>query len=97
MYRTFAALIIRSNLKLQQLNMATSDKISSRKKFLQWGAALISSVTVLSLLPSKKKAAPQTVKMLTEDGKLVEVDMTSIAGTKRKNITDQELKSWIKK
>jgi hypothetical protein len=70
---------------------------SSRKKFLQWGAAILSSATILNFLPGKKKNKEETVKLLTEDGTLVEVPKSSIPGTKRRNITDQELKSWVKK
>ena len=45
---------------------------------------------------SKIKPAPKTVRMLTEDGQLVDVDASVLAG-KRKKVTDDELKNWIKK
>jgi hypothetical protein len=45
---------------------------------------------------SKVKPTPKTVKMLTEDGKLVEVEVNALNG-KRKRISDEELKTWIKK
>ena len=34
--------------------------------------------------------------MLTQDGKLVEVDVTNLACGKRKKISDDELKNWVK-
>jgi hypothetical protein len=46
------------------------------------------------MIPAKKKK--DTVKMLTQDGRLVEIDKHMIAGSKRK-ITDTELKSWVRK
>lgn len=70
-------------------------KLQSRKKFLAWGVTALSSVTVFRFLkPSKKKT--ETVKMLTTDGKLVEVDAAIIPNRKKK-ITNRELQNWIKK
>lgn len=80
--------------------MDSPQKNSNRKKFLIWGAALLSSVTVLKYLPGFKKktndAGTDTVKMLTRDGKLVVVDkkLLASAGTK---ISNEELQKWIKK
>ena len=75
--------------------MEQNQNQSSRKKFVTWGLAILASATVLRfIIPGKKKKG--TVKMLTQDGKLVEVDETLLSGSKRK-ITDQELKSFVKK
>ena len=49
--------------------------------------------TILSCDPSQKK---KTVKMLTQDGKLVEIEEDKLTH-QRKKITDEELKSWVKK
>jgi hypothetical protein len=76
---------------------------STRKKFLLWGAAIFSSVTALKFFTGSKKPKPVsagknsgTVKMLTQDGKLVEIDKELLAaGTKK--ITDKELQGWVKK
>ena len=38
----------------------------------------------------------QKVKMLTQDGVLVEVDMSKVKGSKQK-ISNKELQSWVKK
>ena len=68
-----------------------------RKKFLLWGATLLSSFTVLKFITGKKKpAAPvETVKMLTQDGRLVEVDKKLLV--KGNKISNEELQHWIKK
>jgi len=74
---------------------------SSRKKFIFWGAALLGSIGVLQYfnrttpVPEEKK---NTVKMLTQDGKLVEVDVANLANCGRnKKVTDDELKNWVTK
>lgn len=69
---------------------------SSRKKFVLWGIGVLSSLTVLKFLPSATKKKKDTVKMLTQDGRLVEVDRDMITKSKGK-ITDAELKAWVKK
>ena len=70
---------------------------------------LIAGLGVLSLFPIAKLAssfkkkeviacAPEikTVKFLTQDGTLVEVDVTKINGGKEK-ISNQQLQSWVNK
>jgi hypothetical protein len=48
---------------------------------------------VISCAPDAKN---QTMKMLTQDGRLVEVDMSKIKGTKEK-ISNKQLQDWVKK
>ena len=67
----------------------------SRKKFLLWGAAIFSALTVLRFIPANKSKKKNTVKMLTQDGKLVEVDADKLYCGKRKKITDEQLKNWV--
>jgi hypothetical protein len=75
--------------------MEQKPETSSRKKFFLWGLGILSSVTAFKFLtPAKKKK--DTVKMLTQDGKLVEVDKELLASGGKK-ITDHELKGWVKK
>ena len=74
--------------------MQDSQKKTSRKKFLLWSSALISSVTAFKIFGVKKKT-PTTVRMLTEDGQLVEVDTSQI--TKGRKISNKELQDWVKK
>jgi len=67
---------------------------SSRRKFVYWSLGIFSSLTALKfILPKKKK--PATVKMLTEEGKLVEVDMSRVKKTGIK-VSDKDVISWVK-
>lgn len=76
--------------------MHKENKIHSRKKFI---AVSISAVALLSAfkfwVPRKKKRG-RTVKMLTQDGELVEVDIAALPSEKQK-ITNKELRGWINK
>jgi len=80
---------------MQQVN-----KTSTRKKFLLWSAAILSSVTALKFItaPARKKngAGKTTVKMLTRDGKLVEIDKELLMSSGNK-VTNEELQNWVKK
>jgi len=76
--------------------MEQSPRASTRKKFLLWGAAVLSSLTLLKFIPGNKRKKSETVKMLTQDGKLVEVDVTKLGCSNRKKISDDELKTWVK-
>jgi hypothetical protein len=76
--------------------MQESEKFQSRKKFILWGAATLSSITVLKFFKTPKKKKTETVKMLTRDGKLVVVNI-AVLPTQKKKITNKELQNWIKK
>lgn len=76
--------------------MQESQKFQSRKKFLLWSAAALSSVSVLKFFKVPKTKKTETVKMLTQDGKLVEVNISALP-TQKKKITNKELQNWIKK
>ena len=73
--------------------MQNTSKKSSRKKFLLWTTALISSFTAFRIFSTKPKK--ETVKMLAEDGSLVEID-SSLLVSKGRKISDKELQEWIK-
>jgi len=75
--------------------MEQSPKTSNRKKFLLWIASVLSSLTLLKFIPRNKPKETETIKMLTQDGKLVEVDVTKIGCSNRKKISDDELKTWV--
>jgi len=77
--------------------MEQNSKISSRKKFLLWSAAVLSSLTIFKLIPDSNKPKNETVKMLTQDGKLVEVDISKRPNLKRDIINDEQLKNWVTK
>lgn len=76
--------------------MEQNQKTTTRKKFLLWGATVLSSLTVLKFYSGSKQRENETVKMLTQEGKLVEVDIAALT-TKRKKITNKELQNWIRK
>jgi hypothetical protein len=66
----------------------------SRRKFFLWGISIAASVTAIKFLwPAGKKTRP--VKMLSEDGKLVEVDPRFISRTGKK-VSDKEVITWVK-
>lgn len=76
--------------------METTAKKPSRKKFIGWGTALLAAVAAWRFFPVKPKANSTTVKMLTRDGKLVEVDKRFLASGGEK-IKTKELQDWVKK
>jgi hypothetical protein len=81
--------------------------LPSRRKFV-WGMGILSvfaaigSFTGISVLGkknsifSKPEDKKKTVKMLAQDGRLVEVDASFITAGKKK-VTSIELQHWIKK
>ena len=77
-----------------------NEKNLSRKKFLSWGIALSSMLTLPSIVWGRKPK-PATkgkmVKMLTPDGKLVEVDENILAAaTKKAKAGNAEIFQWMK-
>ena len=88
------------SFKLQTIIMDQSSDVPSRKKFLLWGTTLFSSLVVLKFLPGskrlKKEPETETVKMLTQDGKLIEINKKLLVSTGKK-ISNEELQKWIKK
>lgn len=74
--------------------MQEAQPSTSRKKFLLWSATVLSSATLFRFIPTKKKT--DTVKMLTQDGKLVQIDKKLLVSPGKK-ITDKELQQWVKK
>ena len=75
--------------------MEQSQYTTSRKKFFLWALGIVTSIPAFRFMMTGKKKK-DTVKMLTQDGRLVQIDKDMLAGTRR-NITDAELKNWVKK
>jgi len=84
---------------------STPQEIKTRRKLLAgigflslfsfWKAGLfVKRGTAISCAPPLEKK--ETIKLLSENGQLVEVDISKIKQLKAK-ITDQELLGWIKK
>jgi hypothetical protein len=79
--------------------METGDenKAVSRKKFVVWSTGVIAVLTAARYFfrwtPKKNKT---TVKMLTQDGKLVEVEVSRLS-SKRKKIKNEDIHTWIQR
>ena len=66
----------------------------SRRKLVGWlGVLSVFATAGMAFKPWKNKK-PKTVKMLTQDGRLVEVDAAMLASSK-KRISDKELQNWV--
>ena len=76
--------------------MEQTTKAPSRKKFLIWGTAILSSFTLFKFWNGSKKNNTETIKMLTQDGRLVEIDKKLVVSSGKK-ITADELQNWVKK
>jgi hypothetical protein len=67
----------------------------SRKSFLLWATAILGSFTALKMFRPKPKPKQEKIVMLTEDGKLVEIDSNLLRSGSRK-VTNPELQAWVK-
>jgi hypothetical protein len=76
--------------------MDNDNKMHSRKKFIGLTFSAAALLTTFRFFSLRKKKKPTTVKMLTQDGKLVEVDIAALP-SKKKKITNKELQDWVKK
>jgi hypothetical protein len=77
--------------------MQNEESKVTRRKLLGWlGVLSLFTAAGAAFRPWKNKSQPKTVKMLTQDGKLVEVDAKLLAANSKK-ISDKELQSWVKK
>ena len=73
-------------------------KTVSRKKFLSWGLVFSSILAVPSALflgKKKQSADKSTAKLLTQDGKLVEIDIKNLPSSQVK-IKDGDIHHWIR-
>ena len=76
--------------------MQTNEPKVTRRKMISWlGVLSLFTMAGAALMPWKNKK-PKIVRMLTQDGQLVEVD-TSVLAANRKKISDKELQGWVKK
>jgi len=75
--------------------MLPEKKSSGRRRLIVWSAAILSGVSLFRWLLPREKLT-ETVKMLTRDGKLVEVDKRLLPAKKTK-INNKDLLSWVKK
>jgi hypothetical protein len=74
-----------------------NNKAQSRKKFLGISLTAAALLSGLKFFSPEKKKKTSTVKMLTQDGRLVEIDVEKVyRGTNRK-ISDEQLKNFVSK
>lgn len=88
---------------MKEIESASTDKKSRLNILLGLGFLSLFPILKFGLFSSRKKAiacSPSdqkgTVRMLTQDGRLVEVDVSKINATKTK-VSDKELITWIKR
>lgn len=74
--------------------MKLNQKLSSRKNFLKLGAALVASASLVKIFSFYRSKKNETIKMLTQDGKLVEIKKDLIARNGKK-ISNEELQQFI--
>jgi hypothetical protein len=88
--------------------METPKQPSTRKKFLLWSLTTIGTATLLKFIKGGTEKPIQstqiqpksnTIKMLTQDGVLVEIDRKHLVAADKDEdkISIDELKEWIKK
>ncbi|MFZ4545636.1 MAG: hypothetical protein ACOYOA_16415 [Saprospiraceae bacterium] len=68
----------------------------SRKRFIVWGAGILSGIGLIKLIKPSMEQKKTTNKFLTQDGRLVEVETKHVVSSGEK-IETSALKSWIKK
>ena len=76
-------------------NQVMKNKVS-RKNFLAWsfGISYLLAIPAFLKFSNKKENKSTTVKMLTQDGKLVEIDVANIH-EKKKKIKATEIQTWV--
>lgn len=70
--------------------------IKERRKIIYWLAGAISAMMFWRMIPSSTEKKSKTVKMLTEDGQLVEVDEKFLVGDHQR-LKPDEYHSWVKR
>ena len=80
------------------MQVENENKPVSRKKFVIWGASAMAVLTAARFFfrPGTKKEKTTRVKMLTQEGKLVEVEVSKLPA-KRKKASMEQLQNWVKK
>ena len=76
--------------------MKKETKDLSRKKFLFWGIGISSLLAIPAFLRPKKNKETKTVKMLTQDGRLVEIEVANIPSKKNK-LKANDIHTWVNK
>ena len=75
--------------------MNNETKLQTRKKFIGAGISAAALLSAFRFFIPKKRKKSSVVKMLTQDGTLVEVNVSALP-RKKKKIKNREMQSWIK-
>jgi hypothetical protein len=67
----------------------------SRRSFFLKTAGIAAAAALTGWFGFSQKKKKETVKMLTQDGRLVEIDKELISGTNKK-IGKEEIHTWVK-
>jgi len=70
--------------------------VNKRRTYLTRLVSGMSGLALMGIYIFRKKKPKRSLKMLTEDGRLVEVD-SRITSKKGRKISTQEIHHWIKK
>lgn len=72
-------------------------EITERRFFVGWMALAIAGLAGITWFRKKQAdAQPQQVTMLTQDGRLVQIDSSLVQNGTKKKVTNEELKTWVK-
>ena len=74
-----------------------NNKSQSRKKFLGISLTAAAVLSGLRFFTPEKKKKSATVKMLTQDGRLVEIDAEKVYKGNNRKISDEQLKKFVVK
>ncbi len=80
------------------MEIKTSNETGSKRNFLKVALAATAAITAGIFLPKKllKVDSNKKIKLLTADGKLIEVDQSKVNFKKSSNkVSDTELKNWM--
>lgn len=78
------------------MNSSPGTNKRDRRKIIYWITGALSALMFWKLVPGGKQKKEEPVKMLTEDGQLVEVDMKHLTGQRRK-LETKEIQGFVKR
>lgn len=79
------------------INKKTDENGAGRRKFLRYGLGFVAGIGIFSSLGNVTKAmSRKKIKMLTADGKLVEIDASKIEKVVKEKASNDEVQEWMK-
>ena len=76
--------------------MDNTHKKQTRKRFIAIGISTAALFTAFRFFIPRKKKKSEKIKMLTQDGRLVEVEVSKLS-SKRKKIKDADIHTWVQR